>query len=295
MKISGKQLAERVYVGIQQKISRLKNESIHPQLVIVKSGNVASVNNYVKQKIQKGEKIGIKVKLLTWDDSILVDNKALKQMILLMNQSKAVHGLIFQKPGDERIDETIENLIDPLKDVDGFLPNSRHEPPTFRGVKLVLQQIFKRSLPRNQNVQELRGLLNSLRKKQIVIVGKGKTGGGPIINGLLKNKVPKKNIKVIDSKTSVNDRRSMTETADIVVSAVGKADPVDYHFFSKKTILIDIGVHFDKDNKIKGDFDEEDIKDRVGYYTTTPGGIGALTVAFLMDNVVNAALKTIKN
>lgn len=278
MKIPGKQLAEKVYEDIQQKITKLKDKGIVPKLVVVKSKNIAAVNNYVKQKIEKGEKIGIKVKLLSWDDSVLGNYEALKQMVFLMNQSKEVHGLIFQKPGDERIDETIENLTDPLKDVDGFLSDSYHEPPTYRGVKLVLKQIFKKFL------------LDSLRKKQIVVIGKGKTGGGPIINGLLKDDVPKKNIKVIDSKTSANDRRLMIELADIVVSAVGKPNPVDYHFFSKKTILIDIGVHFDENNKIKGDFREDDIKNRVSYYTTTPGGLGALTVAYLMDNVVNSAL-----
>ena len=61
------------------------------------------------------------------------------------------------------------------------------------------------------------------------------------------------------------------------------------------SILIDIGVHFDERNKIKGDFNEEDIQDKVAHYTTTPGGIGALTVAYLMDNVVNAAIHTIIN
>lgn len=283
MKISGSELAQKVYLDIQRKVSALNNQDIHPQLVIVKSADIASVNNYVKQKISKGEKMGIKVKLLTWDDSVLGNYDALKQMVVLMNQSPAVHGLIFQKPGDERIDEAIERLVDPLKDVDGFLPNSGHEPPTYRGVKLILGQIFKESL------------LDSLRNKQMVIVGKGKTGGKPIINGLLKDTVPEKNIKVIDSKTDSDERRSILESADIVISAVGKQNPVDYRFFSRKTVLIDIGVHFDENNKIKGDFDEEDIKDRVGYYTTTPGGIGALTVAFLMDNVVNAALKAIIN
>ncbi len=279
MKISGTELAKKLFSDIERKVNKLEKNGIIPKMVIVKSSNAADVNNYIKQKANKGNKLGIAVELMDFDEKILKNLKKIKELIAAINRSPQIHGLIFQKPGDNRITDSIEKIIDPLKDIDGFLPDSAHEPPTYRGVKLVLRQIYKNNFPAK------------FKQLKFVIIGKGKTGGGPIIQGLLKNKISPQNIKIIDSKTGDQEKKSYIENADVVISAVGKANPVDYRYFSGRTNLIDIGVHFDKENKIKGDFAEEDIGERVKNYTTTPGGIGALTVVYLMDNLVNAAYK----
>ncbi|MDO8609742.1 MAG: bifunctional 5,10-methylenetetrahydrofolate dehydrogenase/5,10-methenyltetrahydrofolate cyclohydrolase [bacterium] len=278
MKISGTLLAKELFKEIQKKVEKLKKNEIVPRLIIVKSCDTEAVNKYVSSKIKKGKEMGIDVQIIEFSEQILSDRKQLVQSINRLNKSQNIHGIIFQKPGDDRIDESLEKYIAPIKDVDGFLSNTKHEPPTYRGVKLVFSQIYGKKL------------FNELKKKQFVIIGKGKTGGKPIIDGLLKDKINTKNIKIIDSKTSISNKNNFIKNADIIISAVGMQNPVDVRLFSKEKILIDIGVHFDNNNKIMPDFDEKDIQERVGYYTTTPGGIGALTVAFLMDNVVNSAL-----
>ncbi len=279
MKISGKQLAGKIYEHISRNILELNKKDIAPKLIIVKSIHTDAVNNYIRQKVEKGRALGINVEVFVPSNDLLNSQARCVQLINQLYTSESVHGVIFQKPGDERINKNMEEIIGPIKDVDGFLGTSIHEPPTYRGVKLILREIFSATFKEK---------FHTLR---IVLIGKGKTGGAPIISGLLHDKVDKRNIAIIDSKTKESERKAWISKADVIISAVGKLNPVDYGLFSNKQILIDIGIHFDEANKIKGDFDEETIKDRVAYYTTTPGGLGPLTVAFLMDNVVNSALK----
>lgn len=286
MRISGKELAGEVYEDIQKKLTILKGKSIFPKLIIVKSSNIDAVNNYIGQKVKKGEKVGIKVEVLELDDNDCKDKEQIRENIIQINQSSKNHGIIFQKPSNALIDEEIESLIDTNKDVDGFLGKSAHKPPVYRGVIKVLEKIFN-----------LKGkkLISFLKTKKIVLIGKGKTGGQTVISGLKIDGFDVGQLRIIDSKTSRNTIKEYISDADIIISAVGKSNPVDFTLFSKKAILIDIGVHFDKQNKIKGDYNEGDIKEQVDYYTTTPGGIGVLTVAYLIDNVVNAAMNTIIN
>jgi len=286
MKISGKELASEIYEGIQKKLEYLKKKNIIPKLIIVKSSNIEAVSHYVGQKIKKGKKIGIKVEVLDLRECDCVNRKKIEGKIVQMSNSSKNHGIIFQKPSHIQINEEMENLVDVHKDVDGFLKNSFHKPPVYRGVIRVLGKIFAFNNKK---------LISLLKKKKIVLIGKGKTGGQTILSGLKMDGYDLNSLTVIDSKTSIDKKRKYISQADIIISAVGKQNPVDFHMFSKKMILIDIGIHFDEQNKIKGDFNEEDIKERVSYYTTTPGGIGALTVAYLMDNVVNSAMKAIKN
>jgi methylenetetrahydrofolate dehydrogenase (NADP+)/methenyltetrahydrofolate cyclohydrolase len=286
MKLVGKELAVDVYKDIQKKIVLLGKAQIIPRLVIVKSLNIDAVNNYIYQKVKKGKKIGINVEILELSNSDCNNRKRIQNMIVELSSKKTIHGIIFQKPSNVHVNDELEHYIAESKDVDGFLLNSFHKPPVYRGVMKVLGTIF--------NLSDKK-LIPFLKNKSIVLIGKGKTGGGTVIAGLKKDGFNIELLTIIDSKTSEIDKVKCINRADIIISAVGKQNPVDFHLFPKKAILIDIGVHFSEQNKIKGDFNEEDIKSRVTYYTTTPGGLGALTVAYLMDNTVNSALQTITN
>ena len=226
------------------------------------------------------------MKVVDMNERDCENRKLIQKKIIGLNKSANIHGIIFQKPSNSQIDEAIEELIDTQKDVDGFLENSFHKPPVYRGVIKVLEKIF------NLEGDEF---IAYLKTKKVVLIGKGKTGGQTIISGLKTEGFNREQLTIIDSKTSEVKKKEYLMNADIIISAVGKLNPVDLNLFSKESILIDIGVHFDERNKIRGDFNEEDIQDKVAHYTTTPGGIGALTVAYLMDNVVNAAIHTIIN
>ena len=286
MKISGKEIGAEIYDEVYKKYTILRKNKIVPHLMIIKSCDSSAIDNYIGQKITKAKKIGVQVEVLELTNADFKDLNLVYKKISDINTSPKLHGIIFQKPSNTLVNDNMEKLIDPKKDVDGFLQNTFYKPPVYRGVIRVLEKIYSKKSAI---------LISYLSTKKITLLGKGKTGGQTIITGLQKDGFKMSHLQVIDSKTSIGEIHTLISKAHIIISAVGKKNPVDYTLFPKKAILIDIGVHFDKQNKIKGDFDEADIKDRVDFYTTTPGGIGATTVAYLMDNVINSAIMGVKS
>ena len=125
-----------------------------------------------------------------------------------------------------------------------------------------------------------------LRKTKIVLIGKGETGGHPISEALKKLHVK---FNVIDSQTSEPGR--VLKSADIIISAVGKPGVIKSETLKKGVVLVSIGLSKGEDGKMHGDYDEEEIKDIASYYTPTPGGVGPVNVACLLQNLVEATEK----
>src|SRR5262249_38093836 len=129
-----------------------------------------------------------------------------------------------------------------------------------------------------------------LRSKKIVVMGKGKTGGQPVIDLLKKRGA---NVTVIDSATThVQD---ITQEADIIVTAIGKPEILTADMIKKDAILIGIGMSMNEEGKFVGDYNEDDIKDKASWYTPIPGGAGPVNVACLMENLVIATENALKN
>ncbi|MFH1833253.1 MAG: bifunctional 5,10-methylenetetrahydrofolate dehydrogenase/5,10-methenyltetrahydrofolate cyclohydrolase [Candidatus Levyibacteriota bacterium] len=123
-----------------------------------------------------------------------------------------------------------------------------------------------------------------LKSKRIVVIGKGKTGGGPTIQMLKKMGVE---LQIIDSKTQ--NPKDFTKSADIIISTVGKPNILKPEMIKKGIILISVGQHKGIDGKFHGDYEENEIKNIASFYTPTPGGIGPVNVAMLLENLVTAA------
>ena len=115
------------------------------------------------------------MKVVDMNERDCENRKLIQKKIIGLNKSANIHGIIFQKPSNSQIDEAIEELIDTQKDVDGFLENSFHKPPVYRGVIKVLEKIF------NLEGDEF---IAYLKTKKVVLIRKGKTGGQTIISGL---------------------------------------------------------------------------------------------------------------
>lgn len=276
MKLLGKSFLPDIYKQLDLKIDQLKLNGVTPTLCIVKSVEAPDINTYVNAKVKAGAEHGINVKVVVYPAATLADKVALAAEIQKLNTDPTVHGIIFQKPSHPNVDDELEKLINPVKDVDGFLEDSPHKPPVYRGVLRSLDEIYQKDFP------------DILPSKTFVVIGKGKTGGAPVIVGLKKDGI--NTVHVIDTKTSPEDTAKFLKYASVVVSAVGKRNPVDPNLLPEQGILIDFGIHFEG-GKIAPDFAETDIQERMQYYTTTPGGIGTLTVAYLLDNTADAAAK----
>ncbi len=265
MKINGRKIAQEILEDLKSKVQSL---NITPALAIILIGNDPASIVYIEQKDLKAEEIGAKTAIINLESGI--QSSELKAIIEKLNTDPTIQGIIVQRPLPPHINsEDLSLTINPQKDVDGFHPNSKFEPPIFMAVIAILRQI---------NIDP--------QNKNIVIFGKGEAGGKPIIEGF--NKLNIKPI-VIDSKTP--NPQNLTKNADIVISAVGKSNIIKPDIIKQGVILISVGLHKGSDGKLHGDYDEEAVRDIASFYTPTPGGVGPLNVSMLMKNLVVSAEK----
>lgn len=276
MKIDGKQIAQDILDNLKEQIEKLKKKNIIPKLAIILIGNDPASAAYVKQKILTAKKIGIKTSLFQYANSISA--KALLSRLNDLNHLSTVHGIIVQQPLPQDINlKRVVNVIDPKKDVDGFHPESKFQTPIAMSVLKILEEIFLRGA-----VTPLRGELRRwLKSKKIVVIGKGETGGKPIIDMFEKMDIKP---QIIDSKTKTPEKS--TKKADIIICAVGKANILKPQMFKKGVILIGIGISKGKSAKLMGDYAENEVKNIASFYTPTPGGVGPVNVAMLFKNLV---------
>lgn len=307
MKVNGTEIATKLYEDLQTRVNKLKKKNlpagrhgVTPHLVVFLVGeNPASVA-YVTLKQKKGEDIGAKVTILRYDTS--VTTKDLAEKVKLLNDDPYVHGILIQRPLPDQIDvEQLELLTNPEKDIDGFHPDSPYILPLPLAVVKILEEIHKLEGAKRTSFAETKELKEKnlkktsdsflvwLRNKNIVVIGKGPTGGGPVLEYLISLKVIP---HIIDSKTKNPD--ALMQAADIVISCVGKPNIVTHDKIKKGVILISVGLFRNKDNKLSGDYDVAEIEDKASYYTPTPGGVGPVNVAMLMENLLTATEKQTK-
>lgn len=266
MKIDGKAIAQHILDDLKGRVATLKKKGATPHLVIILIGDDPASKAYVNQKELKVNVIGAKVTINQLPSTIT--QAKLLATIQQYNNDNNIQGIIVQQPLPPHIEgPTITSAIDPKKDVDGFHPQTKYEMPLAQAVIRILEEFA-----------------SDFKQKGIVIIGKGETGGGPIMRKLRTLNIEP---KIIDSKT-INPEL-ITKNADIIISAVGKPSIVTPDAIKKGVVLISVGLHKGKDGKLHGDYNEEEIKDIAAYYTPTPGGVGPVNVAMLLENLVRAA------
>lgn len=275
MKINGKQIAQHILDSLKGQIKKLKKKNITPHLAIIIAGNDPASVAYVRQKELKAKAIGIKTIIYHLPDETPQIN--LIKTIQRFNNDNNVHGIIVQQPLPQNINtKAVAQFIDLKKDVDGFNSESKFEMPIVMAVSEILKKICS---------QRATGPLTDwLKSKEIAIIGKGETGGKPVIAMLEKMKIP---FALIDSKTK--NPENLTKTADIIISAVGKTNIVKPQMIKKGVVLIGLGISRGKNAKLMGDYDQNEVKNIASFYTPTPGGIGPINVAMLLKNLITAA------
>ena len=264
MKIDGRKIAKEIFEELKVKVKKLRTKNIIPHLAIILIGHDPASTSYIEQKDLRAEEIGAKTTIINLESKI--QNSELKKLIEKLNDDESVHGIIVQQPLPSHINikQTTE-AISPKKDVDGFNSKSKFQPPIALAVLKIIKPFLSKS-------------------KRIVSLGKGETGGQPVAEVL-----KKMNIKpiIIDSKTK--NPKAITKNADIIISAVGKPSVIKPDMIKRGVILVSIGLHKGPDGKLHGDYDEDEIKNIASFYTPTPGGVGPVNVAMLLENLVYAA------
>lgn len=265
MKIDGKQIANSLFDHQKKIVEKLSRFHSIPRLSVILIGNDPSSQTYIRQKKLYGASLGIRVDVQTFP--VVTPILEFYAYIESLNVNPDIAGVIIQRPLPFPIPkDKLDSLVVAEKDVDGFHPQTKFIPPVAMTVLKILEEIQMDPF-----------------SKKILIIGRGESGGGPIAQTLAKMHIP---CTVAHSKTENIEK--ICRGSDIIISCVGKPNIVRRDMVSNRTILLGVGLHAEH-GKLKPDYDEEEIKDVVKYYTPVPGGVGPVNVACLFENVLKAA------
>lgn len=270
MKVSGKKVADIIAGSFKKQVEKLK---VKPALAIILAGNDPSSRIYVDFKMKRAKEVGVDIKFFEFEKN---DYEKFLQTIQKLNKDKKVHGIIIQYPifKEWNFDEVFSR-IDPKKDVDGFSKESPFRGATALGVWEMLSEFAR--------LEEFSSMKKFLTGKKVVLLGKGKTAGGPIRNLLLGKDI---NFTLIDSKTENPDK--LIREADVVISATGRKNIITGEKIKKGSFVIGVGVG-KEEGGIYGDIEESSVSEKAKLYCPTIGGIGPLTIVCLLRNVIQSA------
>lgn len=275
--LNGKVIADKVKDDLQDIVTKMKNEGKTFKLCVIQVGEDAASSVYVKNKMKSCEYIGIDSETIKLPEN--VSQEEVIDIINDLNLDNLVNGILVQLPLPKHLDEQfILSSIDPMKDVDGFHPNNVGN--LFLGNDTLV----------SCTPQGIMGIIHyygiDIAGKECVVVGRSNIVGKPMAMLLLE---ANGTVTVCHSKTE--NLKEVCKRADILVCAIGKPKFFNEEYVKNGAVVIDVGIHRMDNGKLCGDVDFDAVKDTVSAITPVPNGVGAMTVAMLMDNLVQAAMK----
>lgn len=278
--LNGKEVAKKVKEEVAREVEKLKQEGINPKLSVIMVGNDSASAVYVKNKSNACKKTGIEFEEYLLPEE--TEESELFELIEKLNNDDSVHGILLQSPIPKHIDiEKAFNLISPEKDVDGF--NAINV-----GNLTIGRDCFVSCTP--YGVMRLLEEYNiDVEGKRAVVIGRSNIVGKPMLQCLLA-----KNATVTICHSKTVDTEAITREADILVSAVGKPNFVTADMVKDGAVVIDVGINRMQDGKLLGDVKFDEVEPKASFITPVPGGVGPMTIAMLVENVVKAAKNTKK-
>lgn len=272
--IDGKELAKKIRANLKIECEELKKKQINPKLAVIMVGDDQASKVYVRNKSKACEDVGIEYKEYLLSST--TTQKELIELIEKLNQDKTINGILLQSPIPANLDiNEAFRTISPQKDVDGFNPVNVG--------KLVLNQdTFVSCTP--YGIMKMFEEYNiDLTGKNVVILGRSNIVGKPLMHCCLN-----KNATVTVCHSKTQNLAQKAKEADILISAIGKAQFVTADMVKENAVVIDVGINRLENGKITGDVDFENVKEKASYITPVPGGVGPMTIAMLMNNVIKA-------
>ena len=272
MIIDGKKESALLREEIKKEISLIKEKTNKiPGLSVILIGDFAPSEIYVRNKEKNSREVGINSEIIRYPKEV-PENEILRKIKELNNNSE-ISGILVQLPLPNHIDkEKIINAIDPLKDVDGFNPINVGNLAS--GYKAIVPCTPFGCLLLIKKVE------SNLTGKHAVIIGRSNLNGKPMAQLLLKENCT---VTIVHSKTK--NLKAECQKADILIAAVGVANLVKGDWVKKDSIVIDVGINKVSD-KIIGDVQFDEVKDKVKAITPVPGGVGPMTIACLLKNTL---------
>lgn len=264
----------KVSLNIKEEIkNQILNENITPSLVVIQIGDNKASNIYIRNKMKACEEVGIKFEHIKFNETIseeLVINE-----IKRLNDDISVNGILVQLPLPLGFDEgKIINTINPLKDVDGL---------TYQNVgNLVLENDSLVSCTPLGVMELLKAYNVELEGKNVCIIGRSNLVGKPLIQLLLRENAT---VSICHSK-SLNIK-DYTKNADVLIVAAGHPNLITKDFIKDKAVVIDVGIN-KEGNILCGDVAFDEVSKKASLITPVPGGVGPMTIACLLKNVIKA-------
>ena len=272
--IDGKELAKKIRNDLKIEVEKIKQEGINPKFAVILVGEDKASKIYVKNKTKACIELGIEFEEILLEENIQMQE--LLKIIESLNNREDIHGILLQSPIPSHLDiNEAFRTIKPEKDVDGFNPVNVG--------KLSLNQDCFVSCTPFGIIKMLENYNIEIEGKRAVVVGRSNIVGKPVSMCLLN-----KNATVTVCHSKTKDLKEITKTADILVVALGKPKFITQDMVKENAVVIDVGINRTEDG-IVGDVDFENVKEKTSYITPVPGGVGPMTIAMLMNNVIKAA------
>ncbi|MCJ1882682.1 bifunctional methylenetetrahydrofolate dehydrogenase/methenyltetrahydrofolate cyclohydrolase FolD [Pseudomonas aeruginosa] len=275
--IDGKATSARVLAEVREEVLVLREDGIQPALAVVLVGSDPASQVYVRNKVLRAEEVGIR----SLEHKLPADTAedALLDLIAQLNDDPMVNGILVQLPLPRHIDENrVLQAIDPIKDVDGF--HSENVGGLSQG-----RDVLTPCTPAGC-MRLLHDTCGDIAGKHAVVIGRSNIVGKPMAALLLKAHCT---VTVVHSRSA--NLRELCRQADIVVAAVGKPRLVDASWLKPGAVVIDVGINrIDEDgrSKLVGDVDFDSALSQAAAITPVPGGVGPMTIAYLMKNTLVA-------
>lgn len=276
--MDGRKVSKLILLDLQKDVNRMHAEHIHPKLAVILVGQNPASLAYIKQKQKACALTGIE-----WEQFDYAEREAttegLIEKIHELNEDESIHGILVQLPLPKQVYvPDVIRAITPKKDVDGFT--------AYNLGKMLISKEFEH-LASCTPVGVIRLLEHyeiPIQGQEAVVVGHSNIVGKPLSIMLLN-----RDATVTTCHIHTKDLTSHTRRADILCVAVGKPNLITEDMVKDGAVVIDIGINRLESGKLCGDTDFDAISKKASFITPVPGGVGPMTVACLMENVITAA------
>ena len=286
-RLDGKACANEVESELANRVAMLEETGEKPHLAVIIVGDDPASHVYVNSKVRTCARLGIRSTHIALPSD--TEESVVREHILSLNAQDDLHGILVQSPLPKHMDEeALTDLIDPVKDVDGFHPQN---------LGRLVQGRTDGMLPCTPSgvMRMLRWANIDLKGKRAVVLGRSRIVGMPAAL-LLAAKGADATVTVVHSRT--DDAESICQEADIVVAAVGRPNMVTPSWIKPGAIVVDVGINRVEDAsrergwRLAGDVDPS-VGEKASWLSPVPGGVGPMTIAMLMENTVRAAEMTL--